>query len=107
MMESPFAYVVDALRSIDARGAAAVEPKREVQAAYNAELQRRLGRTVWSTGGCASWYLDAAGHNRTLWPGFTWQFRLMTRRFDVEAYELLSRRPATARTTAAAGIVAS
>jgi cation diffusion facilitator CzcD-associated flavoprotein CzcO len=28
-----------------------------------------------------SWYLDAAGRNLTLWPGFTFTFRRRTRRF--------------------------
>ena len=34
-----------------------------------------MGGTVWNTGGCASWYLDANGRNTTLWPDFTWRFR--------------------------------
>ena len=41
----------------------------------------RMPRTVWSSGGCASWYLDAL-NNTTLWPGSTWGYRLRTRRFD-------------------------
>ena len=96
MMESQFAYVVDALRTLDRTGAAAVDPRPEVQEAYNDALQRRLARSVWNSGGCASWYLDERGRNTTLWPGFTWQFRLATRRFDAEAYELVARRPAPA-----------
>jgi hypothetical protein len=31
--------------------------------------------------GCSSWYLDAAGRNLTLWPGFTFTFRRRTKRF--------------------------
>jgi hypothetical protein len=94
MMESQFAYVLDALRTLDERGAAAVDPLPEVQAAYNADLQAKLAGTVWNTGGCASWYLDEHGCNRTLWPGFTWQYRLATRRFDPEAYRILEPAPA-------------
>jgi hypothetical protein len=51
-----------------------------VAAAYNARLQRRLPRTVWGSG-CSSWYLDPAGRNLTLWPGFTFAYRARTRRF--------------------------
>lgn len=29
--------------------------------------------TVWTAGGCASWYLDAQDQNTTLWPTFTWR----------------------------------
>ena len=28
-----------------------------------------MASTVWATGGCVSWYLNAAGRNPTLWPG--------------------------------------
>jgi len=101
MMESQFAYVLDALRTIDARGAAAVEPLPEAQAVYNAKLQAKLSGTVWNTGGCASWYLDARGCNTTLWPGFTWQFRLATRRFDAGAYRVIARETAPAPAAAA------
>ena len=46
-----------------------------------------------STGGCASWYLDANGRNTTLWPDFTWRFRQRTRRFDPAHYVLRAPRP--------------
>ena len=94
MMESQFSYLVDAVRTMDGLGIGTIEPRPDVQAAHNEHLQERLARTVWNTGGCASWYLDAEGRNPTLWPGFTWQYRLALRRFDAGAYVLGARRPA-------------
>ena len=38
--------------------------------------------TIWTAGGCSSWYLDANGRNTTLWPGFTFEFRRECRNFD-------------------------
>ncbi len=87
MIESQIAYVLDALRRMEREGIGRVEVRRDAQATYNDEIQRRLAGTVWMSG-CASWYLDAHGRNPTLWPGFTWQFRLRTRRFDAAAYDL-------------------
>jgi cation diffusion facilitator CzcD-associated flavoprotein CzcO len=97
MIESQVEYVLDALRTMDARGLASVDVRREAQDAFNAELQERLRGTVWSTGGCASWYLDDTGRNTTLWPGSTWPFRRRTRRFDATAYTLQAGRPEPAR----------
>jgi len=57
--------------------------------AYNAELQRDLAGTVWSTGGCRSWYMDEHGVNRTLWSGMTWQYWLATRRFKASEYKFI------------------
>ena len=88
MIEAQVRYVLDALRTMARRGLAEVEVRREAQDAYNEELQRRMRRTVWNAGGCASWYLDARGRNTTLWPDFTWRFRRRTRRFDAGAYAL-------------------
>jgi cation diffusion facilitator CzcD-associated flavoprotein CzcO len=88
MIESQIAHVMRALQAMDERGAATIEVRPEVQESYNDELQQRLGATVWSQGGCQSWYLDSHGRNTTLWPSFTFRFRQRARRFDPAAYEL-------------------
>ncbi len=89
MIESSIAYVMDALAQMQQQGNAAVDVKPQALAAYNNELQSRMQRTVWATGGCQSWYRSASGRITTLWPGFTFEFRRRTRRFDAAAYELL------------------
>ena len=88
MIEAQVGYVVDALRTMDLHGYATVEPRQDEQDAWNADLHRRMQRTVWSTGGCASWYLDEHGRNTTLWPRSTWTFRRLLARFDPAAYDV-------------------
>jgi cation diffusion facilitator CzcD-associated flavoprotein CzcO len=100
IIESQLAYVMDALRTMDARGAVACDPRPPAQERFNAELQRRMRGTVWTKGGCASWYLDAHGRNTTLWPGSSWTFRRATRAFDPAEYELLAPRMATVQEVA-------
>lgn len=90
MIESQIRYVAHAIAAVDKSGAQALAPTRAAQDAYNAELQHELAGTVWSTGGCRSWYLDEHGVNRTLWSGMTWQYWLATRRFDPSEYEFLT-----------------
>ena len=77
-----------------------IEPRPGAFQRWNATLQRRMRRTVWTRGGCDSWYLDAHGRNTTLWPGSSWTFRRATRAFDPSEYELLSGAPSTAPTLA-------
>ena len=86
MIESQLEYVVDAIRTIDRNRIGTVEVREDVQDEYNRDLQRAMRSSVWNNGGCASWYLDKHGNNTTLWPGFTFEFRRITRRFDLEAY---------------------
>jgi cation diffusion facilitator CzcD-associated flavoprotein CzcO len=92
MIESQLNYVVDAITTMTRQGLTRVDVRRDAQDAYNEELQRKLAGSVWMTGGCASWYLDAHGNNTTLWPDFTFRFRRQTKRFDVDAYETASSR---------------
>jgi cation diffusion facilitator CzcD-associated flavoprotein CzcO len=90
MIESQARYVVDALRTMRRSRLQAVEVNASDQAAYNAEIQARMRRTVWATGGCRSWYMAPDGSNPTLWPDFTFRFRRRTRRFDPERYRTWS-----------------
>ncbi len=88
MIESQVRYALDALAKADAAGAATFEPREDAQRAFNERVQERMQGTVWTSGGCASWYLDAHGRNTTLWPGASWRFRRETRAFDPGEYVL-------------------
>jgi cation diffusion facilitator CzcD-associated flavoprotein CzcO len=88
MLESQIHYVLEALRTVRDRGAHSVEVREEAQARWNAELQERLKRSVWNTGGCKSWYLDANGRNSVQWPDFTFKFRRRVNRFNRDDYDL-------------------
>jgi cation diffusion facilitator CzcD-associated flavoprotein CzcO len=79
MIESQLNLVEGALRHARAQPSCTIEPTRAAQQAWVDEVQRRTRGTVWINGGCASWYLDAAGNNATLWPGFTLGFRRRAR----------------------------
>ncbi|KUI44839.1 4-hydroxyacetophenone monooxygenase [Mycobacterium sp. GA-1199] len=96
MIESQVNYVVDAITTMTSRGLSRVDVRQDVLDAYNEELQDKLAGSVWMTGGCASWYLDAHGNNTTLWPDFTFRFRRQTKHFDLDAYEAVASRNVSA-----------
>ncbi|MEV0234539.1 NAD(P)/FAD-dependent oxidoreductase [Nonomuraea sp. NPDC050786] len=89
MIESQVRYVIDCLRLLSRTRARAVEVRPEVQRAFGRRLRERLDPLVWNAGGCTSWYLDEHGVNRTIWPGFTFEYWARTRRVKPEAYELI------------------
>jgi cation diffusion facilitator CzcD-associated flavoprotein CzcO len=90
MIESQLTYLMDAIRQMDEREIGSIEVRPETVEQFNAEIQAMMPGTVWASG-CASWYLDAAGRNSTLWPDFTFRFRKRLRHFDADAYELRTR----------------
>lgn len=93
ILESQMTYVTSALDAMDERGAACVEVRPQVQDAFNEEMQERLRGSVWNSG-CSSWYLDRHGRNSIQWPGFTFEFRRRTRRFEPADYRLSPPVPA-------------
>jgi len=86
MIEAQIEHLLGALRWMRTRDAAAIEPTEEAQAAFVANCERRMHGTVWTTGGCSSWYLDATGKNSTLWPGSTSTFRRRVAHFRPSEY---------------------
>jgi cation diffusion facilitator CzcD-associated flavoprotein CzcO len=86
MIESQLAYVDAALDAMDAERLATLETTPQAQEAYRRLIAEKSKGTVWLAGGCASWYLDAHGHNTTLWPDFTFRFRKLLSRLDRENY---------------------
>ena len=90
--EAQAAHVVRCVRAVEAAGAATIEVREETHAAYEESIHRRMTKTVWNTGGCRSWYLDASGRNRVIYPDFSWEFIQRTKRFDPAAFEFERRR---------------
>ncbi len=88
MIEAQLDHVVDCLRELDRTGAVALEVTGSAQDEWNARIDRDMDGSVWTAGGCASWYLDRTGRNSTLWPGLAITFRRELRSFDREAYAL-------------------
>ena len=93
MIESGIRYVMDALETLDRRGAAALDVRPEAQSAFVADVRERLKGTVWATG-CRSWYMNADGEVPTLWPDFTFRYRRLTARLDAANYEFITARMA-------------
>jgi cation diffusion facilitator CzcD-associated flavoprotein CzcO len=91
MIEAQLRYLLNMLKQMDSSGVVAIEPRVEVQAAYNERIQRGIAGTVWNTGGCASWYLDANGRNTVLWPTFTFTFHRQMWTADLAEYDARPR----------------
>lgn len=90
MLESQMRYVTQAVTHLCAKPGTAVELRPDVLHCFNTGLQRALGKSVWASG-CNNWYGSQTGKITTNWSSFTFVFRWLTRRFDVENYLCLTR----------------
>lgn len=86
MIESQLNYLVGAMDAMRERQAQVIDVRDHVHEAYNAELRDTLSSTVWKAGGCSSWYLDEHGNAPAVWPSWTFEFRNLTKHFDMPAY---------------------
>lgn len=85
-MEAQIDYIVEAVGLIRDRGLT-LDVRHDRQDRYNAEIQRRLATTTWSSG-CNSWYLTPDGYNGTMFPGFATQFTRLLDRVELDDYEV-------------------
>ncbi len=93
IIESQIAYILHALDTMASKGYSSVEVRATAQHRWTARIDAQSAQTVWTAGGCRSYYLDEAGRNVAIWPRSSWSYRRLTRRFDIEAYD--ARRPVT------------
>ncbi|MCB8767572.1 flavin-containing monooxygenase [Acinetobacter soli] len=94
MIESQVDYILQLIRKVDLSQCSAIEVKQEQQDRFNQKIQQQLQGTVWQAGGCVSWYQTQEGKNFSLWPTYTWQYWLQTRKVDIADYHLWSNRDA-------------
>ncbi|HEV2239692.1 MAG TPA: NAD(P)/FAD-dependent oxidoreductase [Streptosporangiaceae bacterium] len=88
MIECQVRHVLSCLRLLAREKADTIEVSAPALRRFSDGIQRRLRRAVWSQGGCTSWYLDADGVNRALWPGFSFEYWARTRRARAADYAI-------------------
>lgn len=91
MIEAQLKVVMGAIQEMRKRKQDIVEVRPEVQRKFVQELDSNMRDTVWTSGGCHSWYIDKTGRNSTLWPSFTFTF-MQKARFRPAEYVMQRRR---------------
>ena len=87
MLESQIRYVMQCVRMLLDPGLAYMNIKAERQQHFSEQMQDALKSSVW-VAGCNSWYANEAGKVINNWPGFTFTYRLLTGKLDLQDYEL-------------------
>lgn len=86
IIEAQLNYIVDALKQIKLHKITTVDVNPESQVQFNIKVQDALQDSVWNTGGCQSYFLDANGRNSTIWPWSTFEMRYQLSRFKLKDY---------------------
>ncbi len=86
-LEAQAAYIRQALKLVQSRGAGGIEVRREVEARSDRELQARFAGTAWLA--CDSWYRNESGRIVTNWPDYMADYREATRLLNAADFTLL------------------
>jgi cation diffusion facilitator CzcD-associated flavoprotein CzcO len=85
--EAQAGYIRQALEQVRSRHAAAIDVRREVEAATDRETQAAFDGTAWTQ--CNSWYRDKSGRIVANWPRYMRQYEQRVRTLDPSEFTLL------------------
>ena len=86
MIEAQIAYLRQALAHRRRHALATLEPTPAAQQKFVAEVDAGTKGSVWTAGGCLSWYTDVTGRNSTLWPDSVRAYQRRLAKFDAGDY---------------------
>lgn len=81
LMESQMYYIMNSLKAMKDGGYQSVEVTPSAEQAYTDKVHEEMTRTVWHHGGCTSWHESVSGKVTVIYPGFSFNFRRMAKRF--------------------------
>lgn len=91
--EAQYKYVAKFTQTLLKKKLKYLDVKEDVMQNQYREFQNRMKNSSWLSG-CQSWYLNADGSNSTMWPGFSFEYRLRIQRMNMDAYNAVAEAPA-------------
>ncbi len=88
MIEWQVQHLVQAITEAKAQGIGSYDLQPAAMAEWVREIDAMSDGTVWLSGGCASYYVDATGRNSSTWPTYTWKLRRRLATFDASRYRV-------------------
>lgn len=88
IIEAQLEYVLRCLAELERSGQGVIEVREDAEAEYTRMIHTEMDKTVWKQGGCRSWYHGKHGHVVAMFPGFSFTYRAMARRFRPQHHTL-------------------
>jgi cation diffusion facilitator CzcD-associated flavoprotein CzcO len=81
VIESQLKYVMSCIDTLSDQNVRSIEPTKLAENVYTEMIHQEMDKTVWANGGCSSWYQNSAGKVIAMYPGFSFVYRQMCKRF--------------------------
>jgi cation diffusion facilitator CzcD-associated flavoprotein CzcO len=88
VIESQIKYVINSIKQVIQNGKKNIEVLPEAEQRYTDKIHREMEKTVWHNGGCNSWYKSKSGKVIAMFPGFSFTYRYLCRKFKLADHKL-------------------
>jgi cation diffusion facilitator CzcD-associated flavoprotein CzcO len=86
MIEAQVNHTLECLVAMRDGGLKTLDVRPDAQARFLADVRATMADSIWTKGGCTSWYLDEHGRNTTLWPKSVVAYRRGAEHADLADY---------------------
>ncbi|WP_462413570.1 flavin-containing monooxygenase [Neobacillus sp. Marseille-QA0830] len=86
MIEAQVNHMMKVIHHMNQNKLDIMEPTPAAQQRFVEQSEKSMKGTVWTAGGCASWYLDSTGRNSTLWPSYVYSYQRLAAKFKAKDY---------------------
>lgn len=83
IIESQMKYIMRCIKQVIRLQAKKIQVTTEAENQYTEMVHNEMKHTVWQTGGCNSWYKSKSGKVIAMFPGFSFTFRQLCKRFKI------------------------
>ena len=83
--EAQYKYIANFTKTLLQKNIKYLDVKENIVQKQFDYFQDRMKNSSWLSG-CQSWYLNEDGSNSTMWPGFSFEYVLKTKKIDLSAY---------------------
>ncbi|MFC4699443.1 flavin-containing monooxygenase [Glaciecola siphonariae] len=88
VIESQMRYIAQCMQLLHDHPTLSIEPTEYAENEYSNMVHSEMTKTVWYYGGCQSWYQNASGKVIAMFPGFSFTFRRLCKKFRPEHHLL-------------------
>jgi hypothetical protein len=88
--EAQYQYVAKFTKTLLRKNLRYLDVKEKVMLEQFRYFQNRMKNSTWLSG-FQSWYLNDDGTNSTMWPGFSFEYVLRTKRLNMSAYRAVAK----------------
>lgn len=81
IIESQMHYIMKSIKATRNGKFNSIEVTEEAEENYTNMIHSEMKKTVWKDGGCKSWYMNKNGYVVAMFPGFSFTYKMLAKRF--------------------------